>query len=66
MLDAMAKRKKPPGPKQPYPSRANYKGVYIPKALAEELQIIADKQERSLSYIVKKACEAFRDANKKE
>lgn len=48
-----------PEPKKRPPSRENYKYFYIPKKLAEEIEAIAGEEDRSGSYIVKKACEAF-------
>ncbi len=45
--------------KQRPPSRENYKYFYIPKDLAETIEAIAEEQDRSGSYMVKKACEAF-------
>jgi hypothetical protein len=39
--------------------------VSIPRRIADELRLIGETQDRSMSYIVKKACEAYRDANRK-
>lgn len=41
------------------PSRATYRYVYIPEKLAQELDKVAEEQDRSLSYLVKKAVEAY-------
>lgn len=48
-----------PEPKKRPPSRENYKYFYIPRKLAEEIEAIAEKEDRSGSYMVKKAVEAF-------
>lgn len=47
-------------PEKPsYPSRDNYKGTYLPKKLYEELEQIATEDDRSVAYLVRKACEEF-------
>ena len=46
------------------PSRANYRYVYIPEVLAVQLDKIAEEQDRSLSYLVKKAVEAYLQSHK--
>ncbi len=46
-------------PKKRPPSRENYKYFYLPRKLAEEIETIAAEEDRSGSYMVKKACEEF-------
>ncbi len=60
MNSIMAERKrKPKKPAKRSPSRDTYTYVYIPNELAEKLKVIADQQDRSLSYMAKKAVEHF-------
>jgi hypothetical protein len=59
------KRRKPSDPVPHYPSRDNYTSVTLAKAIADELRAIADAQDRSVSYIVRKACEAYIAASRK-
>ncbi len=62
-MPLMAERKpKSSGDKPKYPSRETYTSVTISKKLAKEMAAIGKKQDRSLAYIVRKACEAYRDA----
>lgn len=49
-----------------YPSRETYTSVTIPKKLAAQLRPIAKKMDRSLSYIVRKACEAYLQSHSNE
>lgn len=60
----MTKDKKPEK-KHVAPSREGMRYVYLPKKLADEMQDFADTDDRSLSYMVRKACEEYRDARKK-
>ncbi len=58
-MELMAPKRKAKKPAKRPPSRDNYVYVYIPRALADQLQAIAAQQDRSLSYMAKKAVEHF-------
>lgn len=62
----MSKPKQQKKPVPVYPSRELYTSVTLPKKLADELRTIAAAQDRSVAYIVKKACETYRDAYRKK
>lgn len=50
---------KPPRKTPRYPSRDAYTSVTISKKLADQIRAIANAQERSVAFIIKKACEAY-------
>lgn len=60
---AFMARTKPPKtddvPDDGYPSRANYKGTYLPKDIYEELDSYAAADDRSASFLVRRAVERY-------
>ena len=64
MIGTMSKKNNQSGKKNP-PSRAGYMGTYLPKKLGEELQEIAESQDRSVAYLVRIACQEWLERRKK-
>jgi hypothetical protein len=46
-----------------FPSRANYKSMYLPRYLWNYLHGLAETQDRSVSYMAKRAVEEYLRAN---
>lgn len=56
-MRGMAKKKPKPEKaeeKPRYPSRENYRSMYLPKAVYEAVEKVARSQERSVSFMAKK------------
>lgn len=66
----MEKRKKPNDKKEPVktrpPSRDKYQSLYLPKTLWAMLKELGDKEDRSVSYMAKRAVEEYLKRHGKE
>lgn len=59
-FDIMAKDKNKPKPdRHRPPSRDNYRYVYLPKEVADELEAFGKADDRSLSFMVKTAAKRY-------